>query len=237
MDKDSFAPATIVNPITHSEIVVDDYITMGEILTNDVVTAQPMPTSTVAHELGHYLGLPDLYDVNYTSYDPDATVDQFPWLAYDVGEISLMAGGSWGNYIADSGETVFVPVSFDPYCLEQLGYIEPVEVAADGTYDVSTLWSDEGYRCLRVPTSTEGEYYLVENRQYESFDRGLTSSYRAERHKDKPQYYNETGGVVIWHIDQGIVDARGTTADDPLLGNTVNTVDHRPGVKIGRAHV
>ena len=230
MDKDSFAPATIVNPITHSEIVVDDYITMGEILTNDVVTAQPMPTSTVAHELGHYLGLPDLYDVNYTSYDPDATVDQFPWLAYDVGEISLMAGGSWGNYIADSGETVFVPVSFDPFCLEQLGYIEPVEVAADGTYDVSTLWSDEGYRCLRVPTSTEGEYYLVENRQYESFDRGLTSSYRAERHKDKPQYYNETGGVVIWHIDQGIVDARGTTADDPLLGNTVNTVDHRPGV-------
>lgn len=230
MDKDSFAPATIVNPITHSEIVVDDYITMGEILTNDVVTAQPMPTSTVAHELGHYLGLPDLYDVNYTSYDPDATVDQFPWLAYDVGEISLMAGGSWGNYIADSGETVFVPVSFDPFFLEQLGYIEPVEVAADGTYDVSTLWSDEGYRCLRVPTSTEGEYYLVENRQYESFDRGLTSSYRAERHKDKPQYYNETGGVVIWHIDQGIVDARGTTADDPLLGNTVNTVDHRPGV-------
>lgn len=230
MDKDSFAPATIANPITHSEIVVDDYITMGEILTNDVVTAQPMPTSTVAHELGHYLGLPDLYDVNYTSYDPDATVDQFPWLAYDVGEISLMAGGSWGNYIADSGETVFVPVSFDPFCLEQLSYIEPVEVAADGTYDVSTLWSDEGYRCLRVPTSTEGEYYLVENRQYESFDRGLTSSYRAERHKDKPQYYNETGGVVIWHIDQGIVDARGTTADDPLLGNTVNTVDHRPGV-------
>ena len=37
-----------------------------------------------------------------------------------------MAGGSWGNYIADSGETVFVPVSFDPFCLEQLGYIDPV---------------------------------------------------------------------------------------------------------------
>ena len=229
MDKDSFAPATIVNPITHSEIVVDDYITMGEILTNDVVTAQPMPTSTVAHELGHYLGLPDLYDINYTANDPEATVDQFPWLAYDVSELSLMAGGSWGRYITDSGDTVFVPVSLDPYCLERLGYIEPVEVAADGTHDASTFWSGKGYQCLRVPTSTEGEYYLVENRQYESFDLGLTSGYRVDHNKEKPQYYNETGGVVIWHIDQGIADARSMT-DDPLLSNTVNTVDHRPGV-------
>lgn len=229
MDRDNFEPEEIVNPETGSKIEVNDYISIGETLMNDMIPAQPMPTSTVAHELGHYLGLPDLYDINYTANDPEATVDQFPWLAYDVSELSLMAGGSWGRYITDSGDTVFVPVSFDPFCLEQLGYIEPVEVAADGTYDVSTLWSDEGYRCLRVPTSTEGEYYLVENRQYESFDRGLTSSYRAERHKDKPQYYNETGGVVIWHIDQGIVDARSMT-DDPLLSNTVNTVDHRPGV-------
>ena len=62
-----------------------------------------------------------------------------------------MAGGSWGNYIADSGETVFVPVSFDLFCLEQLGYIEPVEVAADGTYDVSTLWSDEATGACASP--------------------------------------------------------------------------------------
>ena len=59
--------------------------------------------------------------------------------------------------------------------MERLGYIEPVEVAADGTHDASTFWSGKGYQCLRVPTSTEGEYYLVENRQYESFDLGLTS--------------------------------------------------------------
>ena len=74
----------------------------------------------------------------------------------------MRAGGSWGRYITDSGDTVFVPVSLDPYCLERLGYIEPVEVAADGTHDASTFWSGKGYQCLRVPTSTEGEYYLVE---------------------------------------------------------------------------
>ena len=229
MDRDNFEPEEIVNPETGSKIEVNDYISIGETLMNDMIPAQPMPTSTVAHELGHYLGLPDLYDINYTANDPEATVDQFPWLAYDVSELSLMAGGSWGRYITDSGDTVFVPVSLDPYCLERLGYIEPFEVAADGTYDASTFWSGKGYQCLRVPTSTEGEYYLVENRQYESFDRGLTSGYRVDHNKEKPQYYNETGGIVIWHIDRGIADARSMT-DDPLLSNTVNTVDHRPGV-------
>ena len=229
MDRDNFEPEEIVNPETGSKIEVNDYISIGETLMNDMIHAQPMPTSTVAHELGHYLGLPDLYDINYTANDPEATVDQFPWLAYDVSELSLMAGGSWGRYITDSGDTVFVPVSLDPYCLERLGYIEPVEVAADGTHDASTFWSGKGYQCLRVPTSTEGEYYLVENRQYESFDLGLTSGYRVDHNKEKPQYYNETGGIVIWHIDRGIADARSMT-DDPLLSNTVNTVDHRPGV-------
>ena len=229
MDRDNFEPEEIVNPETGSKIEVNDYISIGETLMNDMIPAQPMPTSTVAHELGHYLGLPDLYDINYTANDPEATVDQFPWLAYDVSELSLMAGGSWGRYITDSGDTVFVTVSLDPYCLERLGYIEPVEVAADGTHDASTFWSGKGYQCLRVPTSTEGEYYLVENRQYESFDLGLTSGYRVDHNKEKPQYYNETGGIVIWHIDRGIADARSMT-DDPLLSNTVNTVDHRPGV-------
>lgn len=229
MDRDNFEPEEIVNPETGSKIEVNDYISIGETLMNDMIPAQPMPTSTVAHELGHYLGLPDLYDINYTANDPEATVDQFPWLAYDVSELSLMAGGSWGRYITDSGDTVFVPVSIDPYCLERLGYIEPVEVAADGTHDASTFWSGKGYQCLRVPTSTEGEYYLVENRQYESFDLGLTSGYRVDHNKEKPQYYNETGGIVIWHIDRGIAGARSMT-DDPLLSNTVNTVDHRPGV-------
>ena len=229
MDRDNFEPEEIVNPETGSKIEVNDYISIGETLMNDMIPAQPMPTSTVAHELGHYLGLPDLYDINYTANDPEATVVQFPWLAYDVSELSLMAGGSWGRYITDSGDTVFVPVSLDPYCLERLGYIEPVEVAADGTHDASTFWSGKGYQCLRVPTSTEGEYYLVENRQYESFDLGLTSGYRVDHNKEKPQYYNETGGIVIWHIDRGIADARSMT-DDPLLSNTVNTVDHRPGV-------
>lgn len=223
MDKDNFEPETIKG------IEFDSYITMGETFkVEGQFPAQPMSFSTVAHELGHYLGLPDLYDINYSSTS-GGTIEEFPWIKYDVNATSLMASGSWGRY-EENGTSVFTPVGLDPYCLAELGYVTPVDVTADGTYAVSTFWSDEGYQCLRIPTSSPDEYYLVENRQFESFDRGLTAYYRAERHQERPEYYNETGGIVVWHIDQGVVDERKTGIEDNTMANTVNTVDHRPGI-------
>ena len=238
MDKDNFKPETITNPQTGSEVTLDSYITMGEtfkIASSDseghevvVYPAQRTPVSTVAHELGHYLGLPDLYDVRYSA-NSGGTVDEYPWIDYDVYATSLMASGSWGRY-DENGVTVFTPVGLDPYCLAALEYIEPVDVTSDGTYDVSAHQSSEGYRCLRIPASSEGEYYLVENRQYEGFDKGLTGYYRQAGHKGNPNYYNETGGIVVWHIDQGVVGERDLLAQNTDIRNTVNTVDHRPGV-------
>lgn len=229
MNEDSFVPETITNPNTGSTVVVDDFLQIGETLENPTdFPAQPMSVSTVAHELGHYLGLPDLYDIRYSA-DNHGTIDEFPWINYDVYATSLMASGSWGRY--NEGDTVvFTPVGLDPYCLTALEYIEPVDVTADGTYDVSTYWSEEGYQCLRIPTSSEDEYYLVENRQYESFDRGLTGYYRAASDEGNPNYYNETGGIVVWHIDQGVVSKHDISVEDPDMTNTVNTVDHRPGI-------
>lgn len=227
MDEGNSKPAKI------DGVEIDPFITMGETLyvEEDSIDRQPMSVGTASHELGHYLGLPDLYDIYYSASDSDNTIDEYPWINYDVYAASLMASGSWGSWAGDDGKTVFAPTSLDAYCLEALGYIEPLAVTADGSYEVSSYWSNEGYRCLKIPTDVEGEYYLVENRQYESFDRGLTSFYRNSTHKDTPTVYNETGGIVVWHIDQTIAMERGVSGSgESGLANTVNTVDHRPGV-------
>ena len=220
------------HPEVVDDVALDSFITMGETLyAEDAgIAAQPMSVGTVSHELGHYLGLPDLYDVNATASDPDATIGAYPWIPYDVYAASLMATGSWGRWTGDDGTLVFAPSSMDAYCLETLGYIEPTTVAVDGTYDVSSFWSEGGYRCLRIPTSSDGEYFLVENRQYESFDKGLTTYYRDAGDEGDPAFYSDTAGIVVWHIDQTITSERDLQAADLSLQNTVNTVDHRPGV-------
>ena len=58
MDRDNFEPEEIVNPETGSKIEVNDYISIGETLMNDMIPAQPMPTST--HQwCGHGTGPPN----------------------------------------------------------------------------------------------------------------------------------------------------------------------------------
>lgn len=222
---------TDLNPVTVDGIAFTSFITMGETLRVEEagIEAQPMSVGTASHELGHYLGLPDLYDTYNVSYDPDSANDEYPWIEYDAFAASLMASGSWCMWVGDDGKTIFAPSSFDAFCLEELGYIEPTTVAADGTYEVSTYWSDGGYACLKIPTDVDGEYYLVENRQFESFDKGLTQYYR-DQYSDEPTVHNKTGGIVVWHVDRSIVDTRGIAVPDPDLANTINTVDHRPGV-------
>ncbi|MEO8159337.1 MAG: M6 family metalloprotease domain-containing protein, partial [Betaproteobacteria bacterium] len=65
-----------------------------------------------AHEFGHVLGLPDLYDTSYRSEG--------------VGEWCLMGAGSWGGGGAK-------PTRMSCWCLSKLGWITPVK-AKSGSY-------------------------------------------------------------------------------------------------------
>ena len=65
-------------------VYVSSYIAIAEEL--DAETQEPI--SVLAHELGHYLGLPDYYDTDYN--------EDTEWADYEVGDFSVMAGGSWG---------------------------------------------------------------------------------------------------------------------------------------------
>ena len=102
------------------------------------------------HEFGHVLGLPDLYDRDYTSYGLDL------W--------SLMASGCW----LGEGDT---PAHLDAYCKMKLGFVEPV-VPRDNVTGV-TLRPIETYPEVYKlwKNGREGkEYYLLEDRQQTGFD-------------------------------------------------------------------
>jgi len=105
------------------------------------------------HEFGHILGLPDLYDTDYSSTG--------------LGAWTLMASGAHSDY----GRT---PAHFDAWCKVKLRWIEPIVVeeklpgalipAVESEPVVYRLWTDG---------ASGKQYFLVENRQRIGFDEYL----------------------------------------------------------------
>ena len=132
------------------------------------------------HELGHDLGLPDLYNTN-----SDST-------GAGLGGYSLMANGSWGYVSGDSGSS---PVHFDAYCLQELGIVTPTQVTTNGTWDgnLRSYKDSSGKNILKISTSVSSQYYLIENREPVGYDQGM-NRYLSSAAKDK-------GGVAIYRVD------------------------------------
>lgn len=106
---------------------------------------------TICHEFSHVLGLPDFYDTNYGINGQ----------SNDPGIWSVMAGGSYEN---DSR----TPVGFSLYERWAMGFCdEEPEVLSIGDYTLPALHiAQKGYR---INTPTNGEYFLLENRQKTAF--------------------------------------------------------------------
>ncbi|MBD3333626.1 M6 family metalloprotease domain-containing protein, partial [candidate division GN15 bacterium] len=108
------------------------------------------------HEFGHQLGLPDLYDTDYSSAG--------------VGRWSLMAGGSWNK----SGTK---PSFMDAWCKKEVGFLDVINVT-ENMQDVaipSSLYNPVAYR-LWSNGNTGNQYFLVENRQKAGNDVGIYGS-------------------------------------------------------------
>ncbi|MBQ6093391.1 MAG: M6 family metalloprotease domain-containing protein, partial [Clostridia bacterium] len=190
-----------LNEPTPHGVKVTSYIAIAEQMAED----QMEPISVLAHELGHYLGLPDLYN---TVYDTRGE-----WGDYDVLNASVMASGSWGIN-PDGG---FMPYSMDAWSRYVLGWIEPAEAKTDGDYSVisqSYGAANQDFAAVRIETQNENEYYLLENRQPQKWDAGLPMGYEGA---------SLTSGVILWHVDMNTFDKY---TDD----NAVNNPDHHPAV-------
>ena len=95
-------------------ILVDDYnITPAFNCAADAAN----PIGTLCHELGHALGLPDLY-----GYDP---VTRAQTGERGAGDWSLMATGNWN--------TPSAPAHFDAWCKTELGWLVPTTVSWQST--------------------------------------------------------------------------------------------------------
>lgn len=108
------------------------------------------------HEVGHLLGLPDLYKEGYSPV---------------VGSWCLMAAG---DHIND-GSTPSHPSA---WCKIKLGWKEPILIKKiPAIQDIPAVIDDNGiiYK-LEVEGSNGGEYFLLENRQQKGFDQNLPGS-------------------------------------------------------------
>jgi M6 family metalloprotease-like protein len=156
--------------VTSYQMNVDGVIVYGYSMEPEETAAGRLVTIGVfCHEFGHVLGLPDLYDYDY---DSDG-----------VGSWSIMAGGSWGGGGA-------IPVHFDGWSKFHLGWAIPTVLTDNLIHEQidAVEYSPDTYQLFSEGQSST-EYFLVENRRRELFDRSLPGD-----------------GLLIYHIDETVPD-------------------------------
>ncbi len=123
------------------------------------------------HEFGHDLGLPDLYDRDYTSHG--------------AGEWCTMASGSWAG---DAEQ----PLHFSAWAKARLGWIQPT-VIAKPVQNFAVPSSSERPFALRIPIGAidSPEYFLVENRRRVGFDGKLPAEGLVVWHIDESKGDND----------------------------------------------
>jgi len=178
---------------------------------------------TLAHEFGHILGLPDLYDTDGSSYG--------------LGHYGLMSYGTYGigtydNLSDPSKEATWDRPAFpSAWEREYMGWVQPAAVHADTVFG---LWRAEdssetvmGYpQIVKVWTSSSwvpgvpwdpSEYFLLEHRQSApgTYDLGFN--------------YDEEGGVLIYHVDRSVLLPGGTLDPNPNDNENLKGVDLEEG--------
>lgn len=108
-----------------------------------------------AHEFGHDLGLPDLYDISSSTSE-------------GIGKWDLMAGGSWNFVGSDLPGTT--PAGLSAWSKVKLGWLTPAPISANQNgLAIAAGAADR----LDVPGTSGKEYFLLENRQQTGFDAGI----------------------------------------------------------------
>ena len=122
---------------------------------------------TFCHEFGHCLGLPDLYDVDYSG-------------GFGLGSLDVMSGGGYNG-------RGWCPPAYSAFERYSLGWLELEELVTDGTYQLEKI--NISNKAFSI-TSKENpsEYFIFENRQKHEWDIYLPAHGMMITHVD----YDET---------------------------------------------
>lgn len=126
----------------------------------------------IAHETGHFFGLPDLYDTDGGGEG--------------IGSYGLMAN-SWGF----SGSQL-CPPHLSPWSKMQLGWINPVNISQPGEYTLGQSETNNEYFIITEGYSNN-EYLMIENRQNDGFDCSMPQGGLAIFHIDDEAGFNTEG--------------------------------------------
>lgn len=194
--------------VQYDGVWINSYTMNPEMQSNNVVAI-----GVIAHEFGHALGLPDLYDTDYSSSG--------------AGKLALMASGSWGT----AGNTPWYPSAMNAWCKTELGWTNVIPLTTDQT----GITLPQSYTSNIIYQINHGydtsEYWLVENRQKVGTDINMPSPgllfWHIDTEKtsgwgvnnDEPHY-----GVGLEQADGqfNLENGGGSDNGDPFPGSTNN---------------
>ncbi len=165
------------------------------------MVSESSPVGVPVHEFGHDLGLPDLYDTDYSSDG--------------AGVWDVMSEGPWNG--APRGSS---PAMFSAWSRIRLGWLTPTSGPVDFAADTPLPAVEThpfAYR-LPVPGSTS-EYFLLENREPIDFDAALPAYGLLIWHVDDSQWPNNNVDahrlLGLEEADGGVNGDHPTDAGDP----------------------
>ncbi|MFN3412912.1 MAG: M6 family metalloprotease domain-containing protein [Thermoanaerobaculum sp.] len=170
-------PAPVVDGVRVADYAFDGgYTSFGEWMQSNASNGHRSTIGVMVHELGHdVLGLPDLYDTDGSSAG--------------VGGLCLMGTGSWGCEPPCYGGEL--PVLLSAWSRVVTEIVSPRD--ALGSDLVRVFPAVSGGDVVRLGTGVGNEYFLLEQRRAQAFDRGLLRWDLAfEAHR----------GLAIWHVDE-----------------------------------
>lgn len=163
-------------------------VNAGGGVTFNIYTIQPEYTATrgdssmgvYAHEFGHVLGLPDLYDTSSATYG--------------VGDWSLMASGSWKGPVTNDGTTPAPLLAWERFKIGGSGWVTMTTLASAAGQVIGDIeTTKEVFKVILDSTPGEIQYLIIEGKQ---------SSTSTQWYVPGPA---PDGGILITHIHEGVV--------------------------------